>query len=61
MPFRLTNAPATFQALINDVLRNYLDIFVVAYLDDILIYLESLKDYAEHVKIVLRALNKAHL
>jgi Reverse transcriptase (RNA-dependent DNA polymerase)/Retroviral aspartyl protease len=37
MPFGLTNAPATYQALINNILREYLDDFVVAYLDDILI------------------------
>jgi hypothetical protein len=38
MPFGLTNAPATCQELINNVLRAYLDIFVIAYLDNILIY-----------------------
>jgi hypothetical protein len=38
MPFRLTNAPAVCQALINNVLREHLDITVVAYLDDILVY-----------------------
>jgi hypothetical protein len=37
MPFGLTNAPATCQELINNVLRAHLDIFVIAYLDDILI------------------------
>ena len=57
MPFGLTNAPATFQALINDVLRNYLDIFVVAYLDDILVYSENEKDHVQHVQTVLRALD----
>ena len=38
MPFGLTNALAIFQELINNVLRPYLDIFVIAYLDDILVY-----------------------
>ena len=37
MPFRLTNAPTSFQAMINDVLREYLDAFVIAYLNDIMI------------------------
>jgi hypothetical protein len=36
--FGLTNALATFQELINNVLRTHLDIFVIAYLDDILVY-----------------------
>ena len=38
MPIGLTNAPATFQALINHALREYLDVFVTVYLDDIIIY-----------------------
>ena len=38
MPFGLTNAPALFQTMINHVLREYLDLFVVVYLDDILIF-----------------------
>jgi hypothetical protein len=38
MPFGLTNAPATYQELINNVLREHLDIFIIAYLDNILIY-----------------------
>jgi Reverse transcriptase (RNA-dependent DNA polymerase) len=37
LPFGLTNAPATFQRLINEMLYEYLDDFVIAYLDDILI------------------------
>lgn len=58
MPFGLTNAPACFQRLINNVLRNYLDIFVTAYLDDIIIYSEREEDHMEHVKTVLRALQE---
>ncbi|ERF69956.1 hypothetical protein EPUS_08767 [Endocarpon pusillum Z07020] len=61
MPFGLTNAPATFQALVNDVLREFLDIFAVAYLDDILIYSKTEEEHKSHVKQVLRALKKAHL
>ncbi|MCO5584595.1 hypothetical protein L7F22_038526 [Adiantum nelumboides] len=41
MPFGLTNAPAVFQHLINDIFREYLDYFVVIYLDDILIFSRS--------------------
>lgn len=53
MPFGLTNAPATFQALVNHVLREYLDRFCTAYLDDILIYSETLEEHKEHVSKVL--------
>jgi hypothetical protein len=61
MPFRLTNALATFQALVNNVLREYLDIFVVAYLDDILIYSKTEEEHIQHVKQVLTALDKHDL
>jgi hypothetical protein len=39
MPFRLTNAPTSIQRLMNDTLYEYLDIFTIVYLDDILVYL----------------------
>ena len=61
MPFGLTGAPSTFQHYINDVLREYLDIFYTAYLDDILIYNNSLKEHQKHVKLVLQALKIARL
>lgn len=61
MPFGLTNAPATFQAFLNDVLREFLDSFVVIYLDDILIYSETLEEHHEHVRNVLRRLRDAEL
>ena len=57
MPFRLTNALATFQELINNVLRPYLDIFVIAYLDDILVYLKNEEQHTKHVRKVLTALD----
>jgi transposase InsO family protein len=61
MPFGLTNAPATFQRMINEVLRKYLDDFVVAYLDDILIFSETLDQHKKHVHLVLQALQDAKL
>ena len=45
MPFGLTNAPATFQNFINDVLCPFLDLFDIAYLNDILIFSENLLDH----------------
>ena len=53
MPFGLKNAPATFQYFINDVLSDYLNDFVISYIDDILIYSNSLEEHHEHVKKVL--------
>ena len=53
MPFGLTNAPATFQRFINDVLKEKLDEFVLAYLDDIMIYSNSWEEHLEHVKWIL--------
>src|SRR5690606_30819430 len=61
MPFGLTNAPATFQAFINDVLREYLDHFVVVYLDDILIYSKTKEEHIEHVRKVMKTLLGAQL
>jgi len=43
------------------MLRVYLDIFIIAYLDDILIYSNNLKEYVEHIKIVLIYLRNARL
>ena len=45
MLFRLINALATFKELINNILRLYLDIFTIIYLDNILIYLDNKKKY----------------
>ena len=62
MPFGLMNVPATFQALINITLCEYLDIFVTAYLDNILMYTKStLKEHIQEVKKVFKALQKADI
>jgi hypothetical protein len=61
MPFSLTNAPATCQKLINNVLREFLDIFVVAYLDDILVFSQNETEHIEHIKKVLQKLDSADL
>jgi transposase InsO family protein len=61
VPFGLTNAPAAFQSYINQTLREYLDVFVVAYLDDLVIYSKREEDHEEHVRLVLKALMDAGL
>jgi len=49
MPFGLTNAPATFQYFMNDIFHDMVDLFVVVYLDDILIFSDNLEQHREHV------------
>ena len=61
MPFGLTNAPAVFQQFMNDIFSDLLDVCVVIYLDDILIYLNNMSKYHWHVKEVLKHLYKAGL
>ena len=58
MPFGLCNAPATFMWVMDDVLRPFLDNFVIVYLDDILIFSKSREDHVMHVRKVLDVLNK---
>ena len=59
MPFGLSNAPATFQGYVNKILAEKLDIFVIVYLDDILIYTEDPgQPHVEAVRWVLDQLRK---
>src|ERR1700761_2356807 len=61
MPFGLTNAPAVFQHFMNDLFHDMVDVFVVVYLDDILIYSNSEQEHQEHVKKVLQRLEENDL
>jgi len=53
MPFGLTNAPAAFQRFVNTIFTDMLDVCIVVYLDDILIYSEDMESHQQHVREVL--------
>jgi hypothetical protein len=61
MPFGLCNALGTFQHYMNDTFRDFLDQFLIVYLDDLLIYSETLEEHKRHVRMVLERLQKAEL
>jgi hypothetical protein len=61
MPFGLTNVPILYQSLINNILRRYLDDFIIAYLDDILIYSKIKEKHIKHVTTILEVLEKADI
>lgn len=61
LPFGLTNAPATFQTLMNHVFSDMLDVSVLVYLDDIMIFSKTLEEHKEHVAAVLKRLRKHKL
>ena len=53
MPFRLTNVPAIFMDLMNRVLCEYLDRFIIVFINDILVYSPNVKEHTEHLTLVL--------
>jgi hypothetical protein len=53
MSFGLTNAPAYFMYLMNKVFMEYLDKFVMVFIDDILVYSRSEEEHEEHIRLVL--------
>jgi RNase H-like domain found in reverse transcriptase/Reverse transcriptase (RNA-dependent DNA polymerase)/Integrase zinc binding domain/Chromo (CHRromatin Organisation MOdifier) domain len=61
LPFGLSNGPASFQRYINDALATILDNFCTAYMDDILIYSDTLEEHQDHVRQVLQALRNSGL
>ncbi|MCL0143518.1 reverse transcriptase family protein, partial [Klebsiella pneumoniae] len=61
MSFGLTNAPTFFMNLMNKVFMEYLDKFVVVFIDDILIYSQSEEDHQHHLRLVLGKLREHQL
>ncbi|XP_048132162.1 uncharacterized protein LOC115741886 [Rhodamnia argentea] len=61
MPFGLTNAPAAFMDLMHRVFKEYLDQFVIVFIDDILIYSKSNEEHKQHLRVVLRTLREHSL
>jgi hypothetical protein len=61
MPFGLTNAPATIQALMNDVLHDFIRVFILVFFNDILIFSDSWSSHLQHVRAVLQRLQEHSL
>jgi hypothetical protein len=61
MSFGLTNAPAYFMYLMNKIFMEYLDKFVVVFIDDILIYSKNEEEHEEHLRLVLQKLGEHEL
>ena len=61
MSFELINASTMFQKLINHMLYDHLDKFIIAYLDDILIFFQTEKKHEKHIKKVLKKLQEKNL
>ena len=61
MSFGLTNAPAYFMYLMNSIFFEELDVFVIIFIDDILIFSKTKEEHAEHIRIVLQKLRDHHL
>jgi hypothetical protein len=58
VPFGLSNAPVVFMCLMNGVFRDYLNKFVIVFLDDILVYSKSEEEHEQHLRMVLQVLRE---
>ena len=61
MSFGVKNGPKTFQQYVNNIFRDFLNVFVIAYIDDILIYSFSFSEHRKHVRIILKRLRDTGL
>ena len=61
MLFKLMNVSAICQEMINDALQKYLNIFVIAYLDDILVFFKTMKEHVNYIEKILKQLNERDL
>ena len=61
MPFRLTNTPAVFMALINKIFAPYLDIFTVVFINDVLVFSKSREEHEQHLRTSLQLLHDNQL
>jgi hypothetical protein len=59
--FRLTNAPTTFMFLMNSIFNQYMDKFVLVFINDILVYSKTEAEHEDHLKVVLQNLRQHKL
>ena len=53
VPFGLTNTPVAFMDMMNQIFKDYLDKFIIVFIDDILVYSKSQEEHREHLRITL--------
>jgi hypothetical protein len=61
VPFGLSNTPAIFMFLMNGVFRDYINKFIIVFLDDILVYSKSEEEKEQHLNMVLKILREDQL
>ena len=61
MPFGLTNAPAAFMSLMNKIFQQYLDQFIIVFIDDILVYSKNREEHKLHLRLALQILREKQL